>query len=170
MGTLARPSERAIGTQWARPHLKPRSQRRRHVVQRQAAITAGLIAPVFRAQPVASRWTLRIQTLHRPARQILHVSPSDFEKQRGTNLVCRHGTIRSGTMKIRGDCERGELVCQQKSILLVVVGYPRVLVPPKICCRACTARFEDCSASGLRLRLEVVDFLLQLVQSLPFRL
>lgn len=121
MGTLARPPERTVRTQGARAHPKTRSEWRRDVVQGEAAITAGWVAPVVGAQPVPARGTLRIQTLHRPARQILHKPPK--KSLRNARRLAGEKKWRAPA-EIRGDCEGGGLVCQEESILLVVVGWP----------------------------------------------
>jgi len=68
----ARAPHRAIARQGARAHAKTRRERRRHVVERRAAVAAHLLWRVLDAEPVAARGTLGSQTLHRPSGQILH--------------------------------------------------------------------------------------------------
>jgi hypothetical protein len=69
---LARPSDWAMARQRTRPHPEPRRKWRRHVVKRSATIAAMILRRALDAQPVATRRTIRIQTLHRPTGQILH--------------------------------------------------------------------------------------------------
>ena len=64
-------------SQWTRAHAEAWTQRRRNVAQR---IPAARATPLFakgargvRAQPVPSRFALRIDALHREARQELHI-------------------------------------------------------------------------------------------------
>lgn len=64
--------ERPITRERARPHPKVRRQRRRYVVKRRTAVRADLDLGSLHAEPVSSRGTLGIETLHSPARQILH--------------------------------------------------------------------------------------------------
>ena len=68
----ARSARRAITCQRAWPHSETRRERRRHIMERSAAIAADFLWRAQHAQPVAARGTFRGQTLHRPAGQILH--------------------------------------------------------------------------------------------------
>jgi hypothetical protein len=68
---LAR-TPRTIARQRSWAHAKTRPDRRRHAMQRCAAIAADFLRRRLDAQPVATRGTLLIQALHGPAGQILH--------------------------------------------------------------------------------------------------
>ena len=73
-------AERTRGER-ARTHTETRAERRRNGAERIAAVGAmihvGTGTGEMRAHPVAAGFTLRIDTLHSPAGQILHdVSPS----------------------------------------------------------------------------------------------
>lgn len=71
--TLARASDRAIARQArTHPHSKRRHQWRRHILQRQATVSAYFHGRAFHAQPVSSSGAFRIQTLHGTAGQMLH--------------------------------------------------------------------------------------------------
>jgi hypothetical protein len=70
--TDSAPSHRAISGKRPRPHSEARPERGRHVVERRAAHTADLERRRLHPKPVAARGTFRIQTLNRPAGQILH--------------------------------------------------------------------------------------------------
>jgi hypothetical protein len=63
----------AIARQRAWSHPEAWRERRRDVVKRAAAIAAMVERRTLDAQPVTASRTLRIQTLHRPAWQILHI-------------------------------------------------------------------------------------------------
>jgi len=69
---LARASDWPTTGQRTRPHPEARRQGRRHIVKSPAAIAATILRRAFHAQPMASRRTTRIQTLHGPTGQILH--------------------------------------------------------------------------------------------------
>ena len=69
---LARATDWPTAAQRTRPHPEARRQGRRHIVKSPAAIAATILRRAFHAQPMASRRTTRIQTLHRPTGQILH--------------------------------------------------------------------------------------------------
>lgn len=73
-----RPQRRA-SSQRTRTHAQTRTDRRRHGLQGAAATGAELQARVragkMGAQPMTAGSALRIDTLHRPARQILHEIP-----------------------------------------------------------------------------------------------
>jgi len=60
-------------------------------------------------------------------------------------------------------------VCQEKSILLVVVGW-QSLLPPRIRARRQAADFGAGLGSGFRVCFEVPDFVLHVVQLLPLGL
>ena len=96
-----------VGAQWARPQAQPRPQRRRNVVQRSAAVAAGVDPRDVHAQPMPARLALRVDALHRPARQVLHGTPTRFPG--------------CSAEKSRLDSEAVPLVCQAKNIQLVVV-------------------------------------------------
>jgi hypothetical protein len=79
---LARASDWPTAAQRTRPHPEARSQGRRYVVKRSAAIAATILRRAFHAQPVATRRTTRIQTLHGPTGQILHSFASQNPRPR----------------------------------------------------------------------------------------
>jgi hypothetical protein len=88
-------SHRAMSRKRAEPHSEARPERRRHVVERGAADTANLLRHHLHPQPVSARGTSRIQTLYRPARQILH-GPWCLAKS-----VARHSNRQSLAAKAR---------------------------------------------------------------------
>ena len=91
-------------------------------MQRRAAIAANFLLRALDAQPMPARGTSRTQTLHRRTRQILHRSPRFVSgPSAAANPKCPRRDARIPE-RMR-DCERGGLVCQEKSILLVVVQF-----------------------------------------------
>jgi hypothetical protein len=75
LGRSAVAAHRPVARQRTRTHPEAWGKRRRHFVQRSAAIAAAFLRHVFNAPPVASRGTLRIQTLHGPAWKLMHFPP-----------------------------------------------------------------------------------------------
>jgi hypothetical protein len=69
---LARATDWPTAAQRTGSHPEARRQGRRHIVKSPAAIAATILRRAFHAQPMASRRTTRIQTLHGPTGQILH--------------------------------------------------------------------------------------------------
>ena len=69
--TLSR-TPRAIARERPRTHPEARPERRRHAVQRRAAVAADFQRRRLHPQPVTARGTFRIQALHGPAGQVLH--------------------------------------------------------------------------------------------------
>lgn len=67
---------RAIGRQRPGPGAEARHQRRRHIVQRRAAVGAAFLKGVIHAHPVPAGTALGIQALHGRTRQIQHGSSS----------------------------------------------------------------------------------------------
>ncbi len=64
-----------VTSQRARTHPQARAYRRRNIAEWRTAIAAEFSAAVGCPQPVAARRTFRINALHSPSRQILHVFP-----------------------------------------------------------------------------------------------
>jgi hypothetical protein len=66
---------RTIAAERAGSHAKTGSQGRRYAMQRRAAITAVIFGSAIGAEPMPAGAAFRIDTLHRPSRQILHDIP-----------------------------------------------------------------------------------------------
>ena len=77
-------------------------------MQRRAAIAAEFRPHVIHAQPVPASLAIRIDALHRPARQILHSRPL-FPR----SCPLQAGSLRA-TRKICAECAAGDLWCQAK--------------------------------------------------------
>jgi hypothetical protein len=82
-------------------------------VERSAALVAGFLRGIAKAQPLAACRALRIQALNRSARQGVHRS-----------LRSAAATREKHRVNERDSALRG-LVSQEKYLLLVVVGFPR---------------------------------------------
>ena len=74
-GHLSRPARWPVTPQRTRTHPEPRRQGWRHVMQGRAAIRAQVGSRARHPEPLAPRFTFRIDALNRPARQILHRHP-----------------------------------------------------------------------------------------------
>jgi hypothetical protein len=110
--TLTRASNRAIARHArTHPHSKRRHQRRRHILQRQAAVPANFHGHAFHTQPVSSSGAFRIQTLHGTAGQMLHRVSNEF----------RWGTGRSRTARI---LRAAPLCVKRKPTQLVGARFP----------------------------------------------
>jgi hypothetical protein len=156
-------STRAGAQRWpsgerARAHAKTRAKRRRNAPQKIAAARAAAVVDErtgdVRAQPVATRFTERIDALHGQAGQILHcVSLSGRKSQADQIARIRRGrapwrpspgTLPSGRPESTsksvprfrpgphgdrandgGDCAAGTLWCQEKRLQDIVVRLQR---------------------------------------------
>src|SRR5260370_32083710 len=101
MAASARAKRGAVGAQRARVQTETRAERRRDIVQRSAAIAAAVRTADVDAQPMSAGLAFRIDALHGPSGQILHVSPS---RQSGQVSPCGRKSWR--------DCASEGLVCQ----------------------------------------------------------
>jgi len=91
-------------------------------MQGRATIAANFLLRALDAQPMPARGTSRTQTLHRRTRQILHRSPR-FVSRASTAAKPKCPRRDARIPERMRDCEREGLVCQAKSILLVVVQF-----------------------------------------------
>jgi hypothetical protein len=71
----ARTAGRPVASERARPQAKTRAQRGRNVAHRRMTVAAAIVGNSVRAQPNTPGQTIRIDTLHRPSRHVLHPSP-----------------------------------------------------------------------------------------------
>ena len=78
---LAHRPARTVGAQRPRPHPQ-RCERRRYVLERRAAARALGRGDFRHADPVAAGVTPRIDALHGPAGQVLHILPHPQRRQR----------------------------------------------------------------------------------------
>jgi len=146
LAKLPRAADRAIARQRARTHAEARRQRRRHVVQRSAAIAAMVQPGALDSEPVPARRALRIQTLHRPTGQILHFR---WPRKNHSSGSGRENSAAERPVLLKrqdcGDCEPEALVSQGKCIQLVGVGFQVVKKP--------NARFGN-TESRVAMRLD----------------
>jgi hypothetical protein len=90
---LARTPHGPVAGKRARPHSESRSKRRRHVLQRPAAIDAGFLGSSLHAEPVTTRGTPWTQALNRITGQMLHPIASrkrNLAVERGSALTAKH--------------------------------------------------------------------------------
>ncbi|MBZ5697174.1 MAG: hypothetical protein LAN18_01355 [Acidobacteriia bacterium] len=66
---------RAVTAERAGTQPQARAQRRRYIVERRATVATEFCPGGPGTQPVATGLAFRINTLHSPSRQVLHVSP-----------------------------------------------------------------------------------------------
>jgi len=111
-----------VGAQGARAQTQPRTQRRRHVVQRSTAVAAQFRPGRVNAQPQAARLAVWVDALYGPAWQVLHGTPTlESRESRPWN---RESWRDSGT---------GALACQGKNTQLVVVVFQTRQALPRAC-------------------------------------
>jgi len=147
----ARATDRPVARQSARPHPKARRKRRRHVVKRSAAVAAALLRLALDAQPMPARRTLRIQTLNRPTRQILHQLPRKSQPGGGGNCKCRRGSpYYKNPSKLRGLC--AGVSCESRKIYTISWGaVPKLWKITKRRSRPATGRCRHLRSSNVEL-------------------
>lgn len=100
---LAPAALRPIGRQRTRPKPEPRTERRRHIVQRFPAVAAVFLGCGVHAQPMPASLALRIDALHGPPWQIAHSALLTLDRMRVVRIL----RLRHCSVKIKATIYRG---------------------------------------------------------------